>query len=194
MGPPISASPHPNAFGPSDCVDQPTGTLTSPLPDNFHVVVRVPDGWAREPQSPSQTQMLVLDAPAGYSHAPTQIALLSLMGYFPSETPADVAGEFYGPAPPGGHPEFAAQLVGEIGNCTVAGDSASFFQYSSQRSQIAGTGTPGQFSGYMIVFLHFHYAYGVRVEGTGGLDQQAVRDAKQILGSWTWTITSPPPR
>jgi hypothetical protein len=175
-------------------VDEPSGSPTSPLRDNFGVVVRVPAGWTKEPPRATETELLALDAPTNYSNAPTRMAVLSLLGYFQSETPADVAKQYYGPAPPGGHPEFEARLVGDVTSCTVGADAAAYFQYSSQRSQITGAVTPGPYVGYMIIFLHFNYAYALRVEGTGGLDTQAVRDAKEVLGSWTWTITTPPSR
>jgi hypothetical protein len=131
--------------------------------------------------------MLLLDAPSTYTNGPTRIALLSLIGNFQSQTPDNVAKQFYGPAPAGGHPEFAAQLVDQVSDCTVAFGPAAVFQYRAQRSQMPnGSGTAGQFSGYMVVFLHAYFGYALRLEGSDGLDPHAIGDAKKILGSWTW--------
>ena len=78
--PTTSASPL-DTFRANDCVGQPTGSLTAPLGDNFHVVVRVLVGWTHEPPGATETELLVLDAPSGYSNQPTRIQVLSLLGY-----------------------------------------------------------------------------------------------------------------
>jgi len=134
--------------------------------------------------------MLVLAAPSAYSNQPTKIALQSLTGRFTSETVDDVAAMSYAPAPPNGHPEFNVTLVGRVRHCTAAGTTAAVFEYTSERSQLVGGNGPGPFDGYMFVFLHKEFAYALRLEGTKGLDPQALHDAKAILGSWTWTISS----
>jgi hypothetical protein len=131
--------------------------------------------------------MLVLSAPSNYSNLPTKIALESLIGRFPSETPDDVAAQWYAPAPPGGHPEFNVTLVGQVMDCTIAGGPAAVFQYTAQGSQMVGGNGAGPFDGYMFVFLHKDFAYALRLEGTSGLDPRALKNAKAILGSWTWT-------
>ena len=170
------------AFQPGDCTT-PSGsaTATEPLRDNFHVVVGIPDGWTREPPNPTETQLLVIDAPKSYSHQPTTIEVLSLLGYFPNESPRDIAPEYYGPSQ---HPTVPSiELIGDVTDCRVQGDQAAFFQYSQ-----------GDRGGYLVLFLHRHYVYGVRVEGFGGVDPRAVRSAKQVLGSVLWTVTTPPSR
>ena len=178
--PSSSASPL-NYFRTNDCVDQPTGSQTAPLGDDFHVVVRVPSGWTQVPPHPTETELLGLDAPSGYSNQPTRIQVLSLMGYFQTETVDQLAPQYYGASLNESVPP--VQLVGAVTDCTVAGEPAAFFQYIQ-----------GNVSGYLVLFLHFDYLYGLRLEGVGGLDPQAARDARRILGSWGWTVTTPPSR
>ncbi|MDQ6879819.1 MAG: hypothetical protein M3082_19395 [Candidatus Dormibacteraeota bacterium] len=80
-------------------------------------------------------------------------------------------------------------LVGQVTDCTVAGDPAAFFQYTAKRSQLVDS-KPGDWTGYMVVFVHHHVPnnlpYALRIEGTGGIDPRAIHDAKAILASWTW--------
>lgn len=178
---PLSSGSPLNYFRANDCVDQPSGSRTAPLGDNFHVVVRVPSGWTKVPPHPTETELLGLDAPSGYSNQPTRIQVLSLMGYFQTETVDQLAQQYYSPSYHENVP--SGQLVGTVTDCPVAGEPAAFFQYIQ-----------GNVSGYLVIFLHFHYLYGLRLEGAGGLDPQAARDAKRILGSWEWTITTPPSR
>jgi hypothetical protein len=146
----------------------------------------VPAGWSSEPPGTSEIDVLILDAPSSYTHAPTRIALESFIGTVAGQTPDEVASQWYG-SQPGGNPEFAAQLVGQVMDCTVGGDQAAVFQYTSQRSQLVSVTGPGPFAGYMVIFLHAQFAFALRVEGTNCLDPRAIRDAKSILGSWTWT-------
>src|SRR5712692_2202609 len=172
-----SASP----FG--DCTLPPgTGaTLTEPLGDNFRMVVRAPNGWTRQPLGASETQLLVIDAPPSFSHLPATIEVLSLFGYFPNQSPRDIAPMYYGPSV---HPDFpSTELVGIVSDCQVQGDPAASFQY-----------VRGDRGGYLVLLLHYNYLYGVRVEGLGGVDPQAIRDTKQVLGSIQWTVTTPPAR
>ncbi len=170
-----------NAFRAGDCVAQPTGSPTAPLGDKFQVVVRVPVGWTQKPPSPSETDLLILNAPSSYSNQPTRLQILSLLGYYQTETVDQLAQQYYGPSVHATVP--SVQLVGAVTHCTVAGEAAAFFQYRQ-----------GNRSGYLVLFLHFHYLYGLRLEGDGGLDPQAVGNAKMILGSWQWTVTTPPSR
>jgi len=174
----------------TDCVAQPTGAAAGPFRDNFHVAVRIPNGWMAQPPTASEIDMLVLAAPTAYSNQPTKIALQSLIGRFTSQTVADVAAMWYAPAPPNGHPEFNVTLVGQLMHCTVAGSAAAVFEYTSMRSQVVGGNGAGPFAGYMFVFLHEGFAYALRLEGTSDVDPQALQDAKAILGSWTWAVPS----
>lgn len=176
-----SSGSDPMTFSAGECT-LPIGsaTTTEPLADNFHVVVQIPSGWTREPGRPSETQLLVIDAPKSYPHQPTSIEVLSLLGYFPNQSPHDIAPQYYGPSHPGVP---SVQLVGAVTDCRVQNDLAAFFQYSQ-----------GDRGGYLVLFLHAYYLYGVRVEGSGGVDPRAIHDAKQVLGSVRWTVTTPPPR
>lgn len=181
---PVASSPSPNstAFLAGDCTS-PSGsaTATEPLADNFHAVVGSPSGWIRKPASGSETQLLVIDAPKGYSHQPTSIEVLSLLGYFPNQSPHDIAPQYYGPSYHQGAPSI--QLVGSVADCKVQSDPAAFFQY-----------VRGDRGGYLALFVHANYLYGVRVEGLGGVDPMAIYAAKQVLGSIQWTVTTPPSR
>src|SRR5207253_1746828 len=107
------------------CMAQPSGKLTSPMLDNFRVVVQVPDGWIAESNGRfSETEMLVLDAPANYSYQPTRIRLLSLLGFFPSGSAADLARNFYGGS---SHPGTApVKLNSQVTGCKVGDDDAAF--------------------------------------------------------------------
>ena len=84
-------TPLASPFG--DCTLPPgTGaTLTAPLRDNFQMVVRVPKGWTRELLGGSETQLLVVYSPSSFSHLPTTIEVLALFGYFPNQSPCDIA-------------------------------------------------------------------------------------------------------
>src|SRR6266851_8581961 len=118
-----SASP----FG--DCTSPPGSgeILTAPLGDNFKMVVRVPNGWTRESLGASETQLLVVDAPSSFTHLPTTIEVLSLFGYFPNQSPRDIAPMYYAPSL---HPDVPSdELVGVVSDCQVQGDPAASFQY-----------------------------------------------------------------
>lgn len=181
---PITAASgsNPMAFGAADCTAAPgSGAATEPLADNFRVVARIPTGWTREPLGASETQMLVIDAPPNYTHPSTRIELLSLIGYFPNQAPRDIAPMYFAPSV---HPDVPSdKAVGSVTDCQVQGDRAAFVQY-----------VRGDRGGYLVLFLHDNYLYGVRVEGSAGVDPMAVRDAKQLLGSIQWTVTTPPAR
>ncbi len=82
------------------------------------------------------------------------------------------------------HPDVpSVELVGAVSDCQVQGDPAASFQY-----------VRGDRAGYLVLFLHYNYLYGVRVEGFGGVDPLAIRQAKQVLGSIQWPVTTPPAR
>ena len=167
----------------ADCSMPPgaRATTTEPLADNFHMVVEVPDGWTRKPVGATETKLLLLGAPSRYKNLPTTIDVLSLIGYFAKQSPRDLASMFYGPS---AHPDVPSiDLVGTVSDCQVQSVAAAAFQY-----------VQGERSGYLVLFLHDNYLYGVRVEGLGGVDPLAIRDAKQVLGSIAWTVTTPPAR
>jgi len=154
---------------------------TEPLGDNFRMVVGVPDGWTRKPVGATETKLVLMDGPSRYKNLPTTIDVLSLIGYFPNQSPRDLAPLFYGPSV---HPDVPSiDLVGTVSDCQVQGVPAAAFQY-----------VQGVRSGYLVLFLHDNYLYGVRVQGLGGVDPLAIRDAKQVLGSIAWTVTTPPVR
>jgi hypothetical protein len=156
-------------------------TKTEPLGDNFRMVVGVPNGWTRQPVGATETKLLLIGAPRSYKNQSTTIEVLSLIGYFSNQSARDTASMFYGPSV---HPDVpSVDLVGAVSDCQVQGVPAAAFQY-----------VQGDRSGYLVLFLHYNYLYGVRVEGFGGVDPLAVRDAKQVLGGITWTVTTPPAR
>jgi hypothetical protein len=155
--------------------------MTEPLGDNFHVVLGVPNGWTRQPFGATETTLLLIGAPRSYKNLPATIEVMSLFGYFPNQSPRDVAPLYYAPSV---HPDIpSVELVGAVSDCQVQGDPAAAFQY-----------VQGDRGGYLVLFLHYNYLYGLRVEGLGGIDPLAIRDAKQVLGSITWTVTTPPAR
>jgi hypothetical protein len=178
-----AASADPTGFAPNNCTAAPSGLPTSSrLHDNFGVVVQVPDGWSPHyPVMASETELHVFDAPPAYSSQPTTMSVLALFGYSPNEAPAQVIRHYYGKSTHATVPD--TNLVGQVTDCTIGSDQGAFFRY-----------TRGSRVGYFVVFLHFHYSYGLRLEGEGGLDARATRDAKAVLGSWRWTITTPPSR
>ncbi len=154
---------------------------TEPLGDYFRTVVGVPSGWTRQPVGATETKLLVISAPRSYKNQPTTIEVLSLLGYFPNQSPRDLAPMFFRASVHPGLP--STDLVGAVSDCQVQGVPAAAFQY-----------VQGDRNGYLVLFLHYNFLYGVRVEGLGGVDPQAIRDAKQVLGSITWTVTTPPAR
>ena len=155
--------------------------MTEPLGDQFRMVVGVPNGWTRQPVGATETKVLLIGAPRSYRNQPTTIEVLSLLGYFANQSPRDIAPWFYAPSV---HPDIpSVELVGPVSDCQVQGAPAVAFQY-----------VQGDRGGYLVLFLHYNYLYGVRVEGLGGVDPPAIRDAKQVLGSITWTVTTPPAR
>jgi photosystem II stability/assembly factor-like uncharacterized protein len=156
------------------CTDQPSGPSSAPSGDNFKVVVRVPDGWTASAPGATETTLLMLDAPSSYSNQPTRISLHSFIGRYRPETLEQIAADFYGS---GQNP----QLVGQVTGCTVGGEPAVFFKY-----------TQGDHAGYFVLFVHYQYLYGIQLDGVGGVDPRAWQDAKKVLGSWTWTVASPP--
>jgi hypothetical protein len=174
-----SPSPNPMAFQAGDCVSTPASgaTRTQPFGDYYGTTIQAPPGWTREAPGPSESELAVFDAPAIYTDPPTKLRVLNPMGYYPNSAVNQVIGRFIGPDD--GTP---IVLVGEVGDCSVQSDSAAFLQY-----------TQGDRRGYIIAILHFDSLYEVQLEGSGGVDQNAVRDAKQLLGSWQWTVASPRP-
>jgi hypothetical protein len=117
------------------------------------------------------------------------------MGSWPTGTdPGVPLSDWYQPAPPNGHPEFNVTVVGAPQKCTVASGPAAYFEYTAARSQSTGSATlpdsPLGVHGYMVVFLHGTRGFGLRIEGTGGIDPRASDPIKQILGSWSWTASS----
>lgn len=166
-------------FQPGDCVATPlsSATRTQPLHDYYGTTVQPPQGWTREAQGASESELAVFDPPASYSSQPIKLRVLNPMGYYPSTPVNQVIKRFIGPDD--GTP---IVLVGEVGDCTVQTDSAAFLQY-----------TQGSRAGYMIALLHFGSLYEVQLEGSGGVDQNAIQDTKQLLGSWQWTVASPQP-
>jgi hypothetical protein len=156
-------------------------TKTEPLDDYFRTIVGVPNGWTRQAVGATETKLLVIGAPRRYKYQPTTIEVLSLIGYFANQSSRDLAPIFYGASV---HPDIpSVVLVGAVSDCQVQGLPAAAFQY-----------VQGDRSGYLVLLLHDNYLYGVRVEGLGGVDPLAIRDAKQVLGSITWTVTTPPAR
>jgi hypothetical protein len=170
----VTNAPTPPAIG--SCIDQPSGPASAPLRDNFKVVVRIPDGWTAEPPTENayETRMLVLDAPSRYGNQPTKIYLHSFVGgAYSSGTIEQIAARYYGSSG-------SRELVGQVTWCAAGGDPAVFFKY-----------TDGQHAGYIVMFLHYHnYLYGIQLEGVGGVDPRSWEDAKKVLGSWTWTVTT----
>jgi hypothetical protein len=180
---PVAPTPAPSLTPFADC-SMSTGagaTKTEPLGDNFRMVVGVPNGWTRQPVGATETKLLLIGAPRSYKNQSTTIEVLSLIGYFSNQSARDTASMFYGPSV---HPDVpSVDLVGAVSDCQVQGVPAAAFQY-----------VQGDRGGYLVLFLHYNFLYGVRVEGLGGVDPLAIRDAKQVLGSITWTVTTPPAR
>ena len=154
-------------------------TSTGSLGDQFGMVVGVPNGWTRQPVGATETKLLQIGAPRSYKNLPTAIEVLSLLGRFPNQSPRDLAPWFYGPSANSGVPP--TELVGSVSDCEVDGAPAAAFHY-----------VQGDRAGYLVLFLHDDFLYGVRVEGLRGVDALAIRDAKQVLGSIAWTVTTPP--
>ncbi|HKV88696.1 MAG TPA: hypothetical protein VJT78_11935 [Candidatus Dormibacteraeota bacterium] len=133
-----------------------------------------------------------VDAPPAYTNTPTRIGILALIGRWVTGTdPIVPLHDWYQPALPNGHPEYDVTLIGEPGECMVAGTKAAYFEYTAMLTQSTGAAvipqSPAGVRGYMIVFLHHNNGFGLRIEGTGGIDPRAGDAVRQILGSWRWT-------
>jgi len=194
-----SPSPSPGSglgfLGPNNCTESPAPN-SSRTDSHVGATIDVPSAWTVLPDSQAtETVALGLESPSDYSFTPTRIGILSLMGSWPTGTdPRVPLSDWYQPAPPNGHPEFNVTLVGTAEMCTVASGPAAYFEYTAARSQSTGSPTlpdsPLGVHGYMVVFLHGTRGFGLRIEGTGGIDLRAGDAIKQILGSWSWTASS----
>jgi len=195
--PTIETTPSLLAFSENNCVNPPSSSArTSSLSDAFGSVVELPNGWTSIPLGASETESLALAAPSDYAYLPTRIGVLALMGRWPTGTdPEAVLKDWYTPSP-NGNPDFAVTLIGSPTRCTVGSADAAYFEYSAKHSQaVAATlpDSPQGVHGFMVVFLHGNLGFGIRLEGTGGVDPRAVGVAKEILESWTWTKPIPSP-
>ncbi len=176
---PSPLTPNPMVFQPGDCVAAPaSGATRTQFPaDYYGTTIQAPPGWTREAPGPSEAELAVYDAPANYTNQPLKLRVANPIGYY-RNTPVnqvikrDLASDDSTPI----------VLVGAIGNCTVQTDLAAFLQY-----------THGSRAGYVIAWLHFDSLYEVQLEGLGAVDQNAIRDAKQLLGSWQWAVATPRP-
>jgi hypothetical protein len=149
-----------------------TGTATEPLGAD-RVVVNIPSGWTRVPPGPTETKVLVLSAPASYQYNPTKITIQSFMGNYSGKTSHDWAVFLIKQY------SFSEQTVVD---CLAAGGTAAFARYSANG-----------LVGYMAFIVRidsknagYAYLWGLTIEGTGGLDLEAIADAKSVLGSWRW--------
>jgi hypothetical protein len=140
------------------------------------LVITIPSGWTNLGQPPNQfeTGLLRLKAPESNSFAPTYIDLQGSLGRWPNASPTwVVANAVPGPADPS---------TVQLNTCSVGSDPAAYYAY-----------TKGSESGYLVLWLHSGNALEVTLHGTGGVDPQAIRDAKAVLGSVTYTAPTPTP-
>lgn len=160
------------AFGPSDCVAPGSGTATEPLGAD-RVIVNIPPGWTRFQPGPTETKVLVITAPASYQYSPTSITVQSFVGNYYGKTSHDWAAFLIRQW------VFADQTVVD---CPVGAGTAAFARYSD-------AGVTG-YKAFMVRVDSKNAGYarlwGLTVEGTGGLDANAIADAKKVLGSWRW--------
>ena len=174
---PVVAPPSPaelSGFGSGDCTAPPRGVKSAPAADSFKVVIQVPDGWLQVPIGPTESVIFALTATGASSQATRTITGLSHLGKFGGRTTAQLAADSFSDDP-------KRVIVGLVTDCTVAGGPASYFRYT----RASGS------AGVQVFFLHQDLLYSLRVETAGQLDPGAERDAKAVLGSWSWT--DPPP-
>ncbi len=117
---------------------------------------------------------LQIAAPSGYANSPTTIKIQSFIGNYYGRSAHDVAGQWVR--------DNQSADPNSINNCSVAGDDAAFVQYST-----AGL------VGYQVFIIRVDRQtlglarlWGLSIEGSAGLDPQAIADAKKVLGSWQW--------
>lgn len=162
-----------NLLGTGNCTDTPSGTSTEPLGyDN--VVLQIPPGWLRVSPGPSETVLLQLNAPNSYANNPTVIRVQSFIGPISEKNPHDAATDRAAQDPQAD--------AASVTDCSAAGGAVAFYKY-------ARGGTLGY--QFLLMRADSQYAglvrlYGVAVEGSGGLDPDAITDAKKLLGSWRW--------
>ncbi len=173
--PMAAPSSEPNAFQPGDCTYPAIGsTPTQPAHDTFRTVISVPQGWTQIDTSGFDATVFKLAAPPTYQNSPTTIQIVSAFGDVPHHSPTEyLAGQTQG----------YVTIVGGIQICSVNGDSGAFAQYSH-----------GDNAGYEVLWIHLAVVYELILEGNGGVDPRAIRDAKGVLASLSWTSNTPPPQ
>jgi hypothetical protein len=163
------------AFGANNCTAAASGVPTEALGTD-KVVVDIPSGWSREPSGYSDTIVLQVDAPAGYADAPTTIVIQSFIGDYSGKTSHDAAVQWVV-----NHPSSADS--NSVADCSVGGGPAAFVRDTRD----------GHLS-YHVFLTRIDNQYnvtrlwGLYVDGTGGLDPNAIVDAKEMLGSWKWGL------
>jgi hypothetical protein len=63
-----------------------------------------------------------------------------------------------------------------VADCLVAGEPAAVFGYAE-----------GKDRGYWLLFIHHNSLMGIRLFGSGGIDDKAIQDALRMIGSIVWT-------
>ena len=168
-----SAGPTAFAFHPGDCTLPFTGgNLLGPAPDTFGMAIKAPLGWKVTDMAGTDADFS-MTAPDSYGHQPTTIGI---SGPLPTDQGIGVAA-------------FLARYIQGFvtvtippQECKVGSDSAAFLSFSH-----------GGKAGFIVTWFHFGDAYLMVLEGLGGVDVNAVRDAKGVLASVTYTHNKPPP-
>jgi hypothetical protein len=70
----------------------------------------------------------------------------------------------------------------QVNSCSVGSDAAAYYAY-----------TVGSDTGYFVLWLHSGNALELTLHGNGGVDPAAIRDAKAVLRSVTYTAATPSP-
>lgn len=174
QGPP-SSSNNPNSFLPGDCTYPQSGTGTpSPKLTFLSLTFMIPPGWRNLGRPPNQYEigLLRLQAPASYAYAPTYIDVQGSLGRWPNATASWVVrNAIPGPADPGSV---------QVNSCSVAGESAAYYSYVKDTE-----------AGYFVLWMRGPNALEITLHGNGGVDSQAIHDAKALLGSVMYTASTP---
>ena len=169
--------PDTTRFTSQNCSSTPPTTPDRAL--GAYYTMRLASGWTVTGNY-GQTESLLLEltAPASYGYAPTRIKFLALpfevnRDFGPQATAHSIAAHDVS-THNFGSPQ---SLATSVADCSVAAEPAALFGYADSNE-----------SGYRFAIVHHDRLLEIWVLGTGGVGDQTVRDATEMMGSIVWTF------
>ena len=175
---PAISLPDPTRFTSQNCSGTPSTTAARAL--GAYYTMRVASGWTDTGDyRHTESLLLELTAPASYGNSPARIQFHAL--------PYDVQKDFGSQATAHSiaadeatsHQHFSSprSTATFVTDCSVAGEPAAAFGYAD-----------GNELGYWLLIVRHNRLMGVRLFGTGGIGDQAIKDALGMMNSIAWTI------